>query len=1055
MLVPGFEVRSLPLELPNLVNLQYRHDGALVALGYNGNIWLLRDRDGDGLEDESSLFWEGKGKVTAPIGMDLAPAGSGHGDAVFFACKGKIMMVTDRDGDGVAEEERVLAEGWPLARAGIDAASICYDHKDGSIYFGLGVRWYDNAYEIDQDGVARNDLGSERGAILRIAPDFKSREKICTGIRWPIGLRFNDKGDLFCTDQEGATWLPNGNPFDELLVIKKDRHYGFPPRHPKHLPEVIDEPSVFDYGPQHQSTCGLRFNLPVNGGPVFGPDSWRGDALVVGESRGKIWRTKLVKTGEGYLAKNELIASLNQLAVDLTLSPRGQLLVATHSGEPDWGTGPEGKGHIFVIEPLPKSPPKPIAIWSAAADLFQVAWDRPLDQNEAKAMIAGATMTRGIYVRAGDHLESMWPGYEVVKQQLATPVSDVPILNGNLSEDARILSLRVTPQRRPEHYALSLPGSSASELHVQLTGIEAIWRGADGTEWRGWLPHPDGLVTRDLTAGSTTHLGLQKLLRQEGVLTLRTRLDLWKMLHPAIQPGATLDYEVPKEVVTVSLNSTNTSFSVRQGFSVDARSTPSKLGQISHDLFLTFTPSEKEPVDLVITLPTAPGKEPDLRLSWHTAEDARPRAMPLRRFLLPWAEPNTAPASVAMLARDEVKGGDWARGRAIFHSEKAQCGKCHQVRKNGGLIGPDLSNLVSRDYASTLRDIHDPSAVLNPDYLTHRVVLRDGREFIAVPRTSQERVILGLGAGVEVPVAQSEIVSSTALPISLMPPKLDEALAPDELRDLMAYLLTEPPLMGNYAKATPPLKRPEAEVAALLAGALPAPEKERPLKLLLVSGPKDHGPGEHDYPRWQTTWARLLSLAANTKIQLAEVWPTPAQWQQADAVIFYRKGDWSDERAGELDAFLARGGGAIFLHWAIEGGEQAADLAGRIGLASNSAKTKYRHGPVEWIFDRTVDHAIVRNFDKVHVVDETYWDLISSPRITPKILASSMEDNTMHPQCWLATPEGGGRVFVTLGGHYSRTFDDPLFRTLVFRGLAWSVNEPVDRFNKLVRAGIE
>ena len=43
---------------------------------------------------------------------------------------------------------------------------------------------------------------------------------------------------------------------------------------------MIDEPSVFDYGPQHQSTCGLNFNEPVNGGPIFGPARWAGDALV-------------------------------------------------------------------------------------------------------------------------------------------------------------------------------------------------------------------------------------------------------------------------------------------------------------------------------------------------------------------------------------------------------------------------------------------------------------------------------------------------------------------------------------------------------------------------------------------------------------------------------------------------------------------------------------------------------------------------------------------------------------------------------------------------------
>ena len=153
-------------------------------------------------------------------------------------------------------------------------------------------------------GRAAYDLKDEHGTIQKVSPDFQKREIIATGIRFPVALAFNRLGDLFATDQEGATWLANGNPFDELLHIQPGRHYGFPPRHPKHLPSVIDEPSVFDYGPQHQSTCGLNFNEPVNGGPIFGPACWAGDALVTGYSRGKLFRTKLAKTPAGYVAQN-------------------------------------------------------------------------------------------------------------------------------------------------------------------------------------------------------------------------------------------------------------------------------------------------------------------------------------------------------------------------------------------------------------------------------------------------------------------------------------------------------------------------------------------------------------------------------------------------------------------------------------------------------------------------------------------------------------------------------------------------------------------------------
>src|SRR5262249_21697317 len=156
---------------------------------------------------------------------------------------------------------------------------------------------YDNAYWHDKQGVAHYSTERRRGCLLRISPDGKVTQ-LHSGLRYIMSLQFNKLGDLFATDQEGATWVPNGNPFDELLQIPLDpqdaaRHFGFPPRHPRWLPGVVDEPSVFDYMPQHESTCGFRFNGPAPGRGRFGPEWWEGDAIVTGESRGKLWRTKL------------------------------------------------------------------------------------------------------------------------------------------------------------------------------------------------------------------------------------------------------------------------------------------------------------------------------------------------------------------------------------------------------------------------------------------------------------------------------------------------------------------------------------------------------------------------------------------------------------------------------------------------------------------------------------------------------------------------------------------------------------------------------------------
>jgi len=295
MLVPGFAVRQLPIDLTNINNVRYRPDGKLVALAYNGDIYLLSDSKGTGLEDKIERFWESKGALRGPIGMALTPPGYKLGQGVFVASKGKVSLIVDTDGDGKADKEIIVADGWKEIPQAVDAIGVALD-KDGNLYFGLGTANYTNPYLVDEYGHAHYDLKSERGTILKVSPDFSKREIVATGVRFTVGLAFNRDGDLFATDQEGATWLANGNPFDELLHIQPGRHYGFPPRHPKHLPNVIDEPSVFDYGPQHQSTCGLTFDESVNKGPIFGPAWWQGDALIAGYSRGKLYRTKLAKT---------------------------------------------------------------------------------------------------------------------------------------------------------------------------------------------------------------------------------------------------------------------------------------------------------------------------------------------------------------------------------------------------------------------------------------------------------------------------------------------------------------------------------------------------------------------------------------------------------------------------------------------------------------------------------------------------------------------------------------------------------------------------------------
>ncbi len=800
MLIPGFTVRQLPLELNNINNLVYAPDGRLFALGYDGNVFQLKDTDGDGLEDTADYFFKNDhGEILPSVGMAWGPGG------LYIASRGRVIRLRDK-GNGTGAVETV-ATGWvgPAVAAGssLDAIGMAVD-RSGDIYFGLGCDAWLNPYRVDEKtGKFEYNLHSDRGTIQRLSPDWKQREAICTGIRFTVSLAFNAAGDLFCTDQEGATWLANGNPFDELLNIQPGRHYGFPPRHPKYLPDVIDEPSVFDYAPQHQSTCGLHFNEPVAGGPgVFGPNWWRGDAIVAGESRGKIWRTKLVKTAAGYVAQNNLIACLSHLTIDAVPTPQGGLIVTCHSGAPDWGTGPGGKGMLFKISYADKTAPQPVLAYAASPAETRVVFDRPIDPAQFKNLVRQSSISMGKYVTAGDRFESFHPAYAAVNAQLALPRYDVPVLSSGIASDGRSLVLRTVPRNEAVNYAVKLPFDSATgtksgpnggadnviDLLTDLTGVEASWHGrAGGTNWSGWLPHLDLDVARGLTAASEEHRRLFGLMNKSGVLTLRSQLDLWQMLHPAVQPGAKLDYEYPPETVTVILKSSG---SLKLNTDVPA------VHVNRHEWRITPVSKQGRWLPLEITLPTGGGIDPKLEATWFTDEDPRPRAFPVRRILLPWAVPQAGEPSLTVATRQipEIAGGDWQRGKKLFFSEQVACFKCHQVAGAGGKIGPDLSNVIYRDYASVLKDILEPSAAINPDHIAYNVELKDGGSATGVIlNETPDKLVLGQVTGASLEIPKNNIAGMKASGVSLMPEGLLKNLTTQQQRDLLTFLLTTPP----------------------------------------------------------------------------------------------------------------------------------------------------------------------------------------------------------------------------------------------------------------------
>jgi putative heme-binding domain-containing protein len=779
MLVPGFTVRELPVRLTSLNNVEYAPDGRLFAGGYDGRFHLLRDTNGDGLEDKVDTF-SAQPNANYPLGMIVK-------DGIPYAVlTDEVVRWRDANGDGVPDTRETVVKGFDdpelvqapyLNHRRVDSSMALAAGPDGALYVTMGNAGYNNAYWHDKQGVAHYSPEKRRGCLLRISPDGKV-EQLNSGLRYIMSLQFNRLGDLFGTDQEGATWVPNGNPLDELLFLEPGRHYGFPPAHPRWLPNVVDEPSVFDYGPQHESTCGFRFNGPAPGRGRFGPEFWSDDALVTGASRGKLWRTKLARTAAGYVARTELFARIGLMAIDCAISPRGDLVVCCHTGAPDWGNGPQGEGRIFKISYTDPTAPQPVLTWPASETETVIAFNRPLDGALWREAAAQTKIDAGHYVSAADRLETIRPGYAVVKMQLRQPRTSVEVKNARLSDDQRNVIIETAPRAEAVNYALSIGGKL--DLSHDLSGLVAEWRGAGGTQWSGWLPHPDFIAARAFTQASAAHDALWEKVATPGTLTLRGQLDLWQMLIPATQPLSKLDYTLKPETVTVVFKSD-------AALTLDAPG--ARLERVSErESRLTVTaPRENiwQPFSVAVTTPAR-----TLDVCFFTTRDLRPRALPVRRFLVPFAK--SGPPDNLTNQIPEIAGGNWAAGRGLFNG-KAACATCHQLRGEGFRVGPELSNLAHRDYASVLKDIADPNATINPDAVGYIVTRRDGSQVggTRLAETADELQIAQPG-GIVAKMQKSEITKIEPMTVSLMPYGLDKALSAEELRDLMTYLLTEP-----------------------------------------------------------------------------------------------------------------------------------------------------------------------------------------------------------------------------------------------------------------------
>jgi putative heme-binding domain-containing protein len=144
--------------------------------------------------------------------------------------------------------------------------------------------------------------------------------------------------------------------------------------------------------------------------------------------------------------------------------------------------------------------------------------------------------------------------------------------------------------------------------------------------------------------------------------------------------------------------------------------------------------------------------------------------------------------------RGQLTGRNFNQGRTMYAS--AACIACHRLGTLGmGTAAPILTQAGSRySERDLLQSIIEPSASINENYAATRYEMKDGSVLVGYP-AFEEGGELFITSNLMLPnsltlVKSGDVKSSRRSETSLMPTGLINALNEDELRDLVAFILS-------------------------------------------------------------------------------------------------------------------------------------------------------------------------------------------------------------------------------------------------------------------------
>jgi len=732
---------------------------SLYANVYGKGLWRLRDTDADGRLDDARLL--------VPLG-----AGGEHGPHA---------VLPTENGQGL-----YFIGGNHIAPPPFESSRAPSNWGEDLL---LPRLW-------DARGHARGIL-APGGWVARCDPDGRQIELISIGYRNVYDIALDRHGELFAYDADmewdlGAPWY---RP-TRLCHVTSGSEFGWRSgtgKWPVHYEDSL--PSVLDLGPG--SPTGIVFGT----GARF-PQRYQDALFLLDWTFGTIYAVHLTPHGASYVATHEEFAWAKPLGVtDAVIGDDGALYFTVG-----------GRGTQSALYRVSYAGDEPVE----TAPLVALAPD------DATARATRRALERFHGRRDASAIDEAWPHLGSADRHVrfaARLAVEAQLVGGwrrrALAETAPRAALTaliaLARQGTPEDLGgtlealgrLQLEALSVPELLTALRAYALVFirLGTPDDDTRARLaarfdalyPGPFRDVNRELAA-LLTHLGAPSvvekslaLLANEGQAPLPAWAQLLERNDSYGGPIAKMLADMPpQEGIAHALILRNATagwtharrreyfeFFPRAARHPGGMSYTGFLENIRADAVATLEPSERRsfaqllgetlvaalPTD--ITLPLGPGRV------WTVNE------------------------ALHALGEGALRGRSFEKGRNLYHA--TSCSACHRFDGAGGAIGPDLTTVANKFSVRDLLDaMLEPSAVISDQYAAHIVLGKDGTLAEGLLADDGDELIVYTRDPSSAPVVferqDVQVVKPSTL--SQMPTGLVDTLNEEELRDLLAYLLS-------------------------------------------------------------------------------------------------------------------------------------------------------------------------------------------------------------------------------------------------------------------------